>query len=88
MIELGRVSESAIGQDEGADRGRLRPLDHAFGGALAARLANSERGGPRLDAVLEPPGPLALNYGRETPIVTLVAPIIYGASLGAFLTPG
>jgi hypothetical protein len=47
----------------------------------------SERSGPRLDAVLEPPGLFALNYGRETPAVTLVAHIIYGALLGAFLTP-
>jgi hypothetical protein len=48
----------------------------------------SERGGPRLDAVLEPPGPFALNYGRETPAVTLLAHIIYGAVLGGFLSPG
>jgi hypothetical protein len=54
----------------------------------AHRRMASERGGPRLDAVLEPPGLLALNYGRETPAVTLVAHIIYGAVLGAFLTPG
>jgi uncharacterized membrane protein YagU involved in acid resistance len=52
------------------------------------RRMASERGGPRLDAVLEPPGLFALNYGRETPAVTLVAHIIYGAVLGAFLTPG
>jgi hypothetical protein len=48
----------------------------------------SERDGPNLDAVLEPPGLLALNYGRETPAVTLIAHIIYGAVLGGFLTPG
>jgi uncharacterized membrane protein YagU involved in acid resistance len=51
------------------------------------RRMASERSGPRLDAVLEPPGLFALNYGRETPAVTLVAHIIYGALLGAFLTP-
>jgi hypothetical protein len=54
----------------------------------AHRRMASERGGPRLDAVLEPPGPLALNYGRETPFVTVVAHVIYGVLLGAFLTPG
>jgi hypothetical protein len=48
----------------------------------------SERGGPELDAVLEPPGHFALNYGRETPIVTLVAHAVYGALLGGFLTTG
>ena len=52
----------------------------------AHRRMASERGGPRLDAVLEPPGFLALNYGRETPAVTLVAHVIYGALLGIFLT--
>jgi hypothetical protein len=54
----------------------------------AHRRMASERGGPRLDAVLEPPGLLALNYGRETPVVTLIAHVIYGALLGGFLTPG
>jgi hypothetical protein len=48
----------------------------------------SERGGPELDAVLEPPGLLALNYGRETPAVALVAHVVYGVLLGIFLTPG
>jgi hypothetical protein len=54
----------------------------------AHRRMASERGGPRLDAVLEPPGLFALNYGRETPAVTLIAHVIYGAVLGGFLTPG
>ena len=48
----------------------------------------SERGGPRLDAVLEPPGFFALHYGRETPAVALTAHVLYGAMLGTFLTPG
>jgi hypothetical protein len=52
------------------------------------RRMASERGGPNLDAVLEPPGLFALNYGRETPAVTLIAHIIYGAVLGGFLSPG
>jgi hypothetical protein len=47
----------------------------------------SDRAGPSLDAVLEPPGLLGLNYGRETPIVALVAHVIYGAILGTFLSP-
>jgi hypothetical protein len=46
----------------------------------------SERGGPELDAVLEPPGLLGLNYGRETPAVTLVAHVVYGTLLAVFLT--
>ena len=54
----------------------------------AHRRMASDRGGPQLDAVLEPPGFFALNYGRETPAITIVAHVIYGALLGAFLTPG
>jgi hypothetical protein len=47
----------------------------------------SERTGPALGATLEPPGPLALNYGRATPVVTIVAHVAYGALLGGFLRP-
>ena len=47
----------------------------------------SERAGPELDAVLEPPGPFGLNYGRETPVFTLVAHVVYGALLGTFISP-
>jgi hypothetical protein len=47
----------------------------------------TDRSGPQLHAVLEPPGLLALNYGRETPIVTLVAHVTFGVILGTFLSP-
>lgn len=47
----------------------------------------SERSGPELAAVLEPPGLLALNYGRGTPVMTLIAHAAYGAILGGFLGP-
>ena len=47
----------------------------------------SDRAGPELDAVLEPPGLLGLNYGRATAIVTLLAHVIFGSLLGIFLTP-
>jgi hypothetical protein len=47
----------------------------------------TDRSGPSLHAVLEPPGLLALNYGRETPVVALIAHITFGAILGAFLSP-
>ncbi len=50
------------------------------------RMATN-RSGPMLHAVLEPPGLLALNYGSETPIVALVAHITFGAILGTFLSP-
>jgi hypothetical protein len=48
----------------------------------------SERTGPDFEVGLEPPGPYALNYGRLTPLVTMVAHVAYGALLGAFLQPG
>ena len=47
----------------------------------------SERSGPELHTVLEPPGPFGLNYGRETFLFTLVAHVAYGTLLGAFLNP-
>jgi hypothetical protein len=48
---------------------------------------STERSGPSLSAVLEPPGLLALNYGVQTPAVALVAHAIYGLILGMFLGP-
>lgn len=45
----------------------------------------SDRSGTTLSQTLEPPGFLGLNYGMRVPAVTLVAHIVYGAILGAFL---
>lgn len=50
---------------------------------LHPRMANEERG-PEPTRSLEPPGFMALNYGRRTPLVTLTAHIAYGVILGAF----
>ena len=47
----------------------------------------SERSGPELHTVLEPPGPFGLNYGRETSLFVLGAHVAYGAILGGFITP-
>lgn len=44
----------------------------------------SEHQGPDPTRALEPPGFLALNYGRRTPLIALVAHLVYGAILGAF----
>jgi hypothetical protein len=45
----------------------------------------SHRAGPSSTAVLEPPGPLALNYGIQTPAVAVVAHLVYGIVLGLLL---
>jgi hypothetical protein len=45
----------------------------------------SERAGPDSTAVLEPPGLLALNYGTQTPLITLAAHLAYGTALGLLL---
>lgn len=44
------------------------------------------RQGPTPTRWLQPPGFLALNYGRRTPLVALVAHVIYGTILGGFYT--
>ncbi len=50
--------------------------------AVHPRMASETRG-PDPTPLLEPPGFLALNYGRQTPLVSLAAHVIYGALLGA-----
>ena len=57
----------------------LMPLLPAFHPRMA-----SERHGPAPTPQLEPPGFLALNYGRRTPLVALFAHVAYGSILGAF----
>lgn len=43
----------------------------------------SERRGPEPTRALEPPGVLALNYGKRTPLVGILAHVAYGAIMGA-----
>ena len=43
----------------------------------------SEYFGPAPNRRLQPPGFMALNYGKRTPVVTIVAHIAYGAIIGA-----
>ena len=47
----------------------------------------SDRAGLSRGAALEPPGPLGLNYGRETPLVTMLAHVAFGIALGLLLDP-
>lgn len=52
---------------------------------LHPRMA-SERQGPTPTRALQPPGFMALHYGRRTPLVSLAAHVVYGAILGALYT--
>ena len=45
----------------------------------------SHRAGPASTAALEPPGLLGLNYGTQTPVVTIAAHVVYGIALGLLL---
>ncbi len=47
------------------------------------RMASEQRG-PSPTRQLEPPGFLALNYGKRTPISVVLSHLVYGAILGAF----
>lgn len=47
----------------------------------------SDRAGPDSTASLEPPGLFALNYGSATPLVAVVAHVVFGVTLGMTLTP-
>jgi hypothetical protein len=44
----------------------------------------SEQDGPTPTRQLEPPGFMALNYGRRTPISVILSHLVYGCILGAF----
>lgn len=54
--------------------------------SLHPRMASEHRG-PEPTRALEPPGFLALNYGRRTPLVTILAHLLYGALLGGLYHP-
>lgn len=50
---------------------------------LHPRMA-TDATGPEPTLEMEPPGFMAMNYGRQTAIVTILAHLLYGAMLGAF----
>jgi hypothetical protein len=50
---------------------------------LHPRMASEQRG-PEPTRQLEPPGFMALNYGRRTPLSLMLAHLLYGAILGTF----
>lgn len=50
---------------------------------LHPRMASDARG-PEPTRELEPPGFMAINYGRSTPLVTIAAHLVFGVILGLF----
>jgi hypothetical protein len=50
---------------------------------LHPRMASEQRG-PEAHNLLEPPGFLALNYGRRTPLAVILSHGIFGMILGTF----
>jgi uncharacterized membrane protein YagU involved in acid resistance len=54
--------------------------------AIHARMA-SEDEGPDPTPMLQPPGFLALNYGPQTPLGTILGHVVYGAVLATFYRP-
>lgn len=46
----------------------------------------TDRDGPTPTRWLQPPGFMALNYGRRTPLVAVATHVVYGAILGGFYT--
>jgi uncharacterized membrane protein YagU involved in acid resistance len=50
---------------------------------LHPRMAN-EATGPEPTRDLQPPGFMAINYGQQTAVATLIAHLIFGTILGAF----
>lgn len=50
---------------------------------LHPRMASDARG-PEPTRELEPPGFMAINYGRSTPLVTVLAHVVFGVVLGVF----
>lgn len=54
---------------------------------LHPRMASETRG-PEPTRALEPPGFMGLNYGRQTPIIALIAHVVYGAIIGSLYQVG
>jgi hypothetical protein len=53
--------------------------------AFHPRMAQPYQG-PTPTRLLEPPGLFALNYGKGTPLMTMIAHLLYGAVLGTFIS--
>ena len=93
VFALAYYAVFAVVDRSGVVLGALLGLVHALvaGTALVSILlpAVHPRMGTGFDAagsapLLEPPGFMLLNYGRETPLATIVSHLAYGAIVGGF----
>jgi hypothetical protein len=93
LFAVGYYAVFAVIDRSGILLGALLGLIHALfaGTALVSILlpAVHPRMGTGFDAagsapLLEPPGFMLVNYGRQTPVATIVSHILYGAIVGGF----
>jgi hypothetical protein len=93
VFALGYYTVFAVAGKSGIVIGALLGLVHGLfaGTALVSILlpAVHPRMGTGFDAagsapLLEPPGFMLINYGRQTPLATIVSHIAYGAIVGGF----
>lgn len=93
LFALAYYAVFAVVDRSGVLLGGLLGLVHALfaGTALVSILlpAVHPRMGTGFDAagsapLLEPPGFMLINYGRQTPLATIVSHVIYGAIVGGF----
>ena len=93
LFALAYYAVFAVVDRSGVLLGGLLGLVHALfaGTALVSILlpAVHPRMGTGFDAagsapLLEPPGFMLINYGRQTPLATIVSHVVYGAMVGGF----
>jgi hypothetical protein len=93
LFALGYYAVFAVIDQSGMVLGALLGLIHAlFAGTALVNIllpVVHPRMGTGFDAagsapLLEPPGFMLVNYGRETPLAMIVSHIVYGAIVGGF----
>ena len=93
LFAVGYWAVFAVAGRSGILVGALLGLVHGvFAGTAVVNIllpAVHPRMGTGFDAagstpLLEPPGFMLINYGRRTPLATIVSHIVYGAIVGAF----
>jgi hypothetical protein len=93
LFALGYGAVFAVADKSGVLIGALLGLVHGlFAGTALVNIllpALHPRMGTGFDAagsapLLEPPGFMLINYGRQTPLATIVSHVVYGAIVGGF----